>query len=68
MICGRGRSGDVRSEVEEVEPDLIEVFRTMSDDEANPAEPIKLLVVNEATMPSDTVAAFGFGPAKDFRF
>jgi len=52
----------------EVEPDLVEVYRIISDDEANPAEPIKLLEVNEATLPSDKVEAFGFAPAKDFPF
>ena len=52
----------------EVEPDLVEVFRIMSDDEANPAEPIKLLEVNEATMPTGEITAFGFGASKDFPF
>ena len=52
----------------EVEPDLVEVFRIISDDEANPAEPIKLLEVNEASMPTGEITAFGFGASKDFPF
>lgn len=48
----------------EVEPDLVEVCRIISDDEANPAEPIKLLEVNEATLPSDRAR---FGPTREQR-
>jgi hypothetical protein len=52
----------------EVEPELREVYRMLSDDEDAQGEPIKLLEVNEATVATGGVEAFGFTPTKDIPF
>lgn len=51
-----------------VEPDIVEVYRFLSPEEEAPDEPIKLLEVSEATLPTGRVDAFGFGPAEDFPY
>ena len=49
----------------EVEPERLEVFRIVSDDEDAPDEPIKLLEVNAATFASGSIEPFSFSPSAD---
>ena len=43
-----------------VEPELREVYRIVMDDEGSQEEPIRLLEVNAATVPTGSVEPFGF--------
>ena len=52
----------------DVEPDLREVYRILSENEDADGEPIKLLEVNEATVATGGVEAFGFRPTKNTPF
>lgn len=49
----------------QIEPDLLEVYRIVSDNEGAPEEPIKLLEINAATPASGTVDAFSFAPSAE---
>lgn len=49
----------------EVEPGLVEVHRILSDNEDDPAEPIKLLEINTATVATGTFEAYRFAPTRD---
>lgn len=49
----------------DVEPELLEVYRFVSDNEEAPEEPIKLLEINAATPPSGSVEVFSFAPSAD---
>lgn len=53
-----------------VEPGLVTVYRVMSDNEADPKEPIKLIEVNTHTVSSfaGNFEAFGFAPTRDVPF
>jgi hypothetical protein len=51
-----------------VEPDLQRVIRILADDEDSPEEPIKLLEVNAATVPTGSVARFAFGASATVPF
>ena len=52
----------------EIEPGQEEAFHVLSDDENAPDEPIKLLEVNVATIPTHSVEAYAFAPAGDIPF
>ena len=52
----------------EIEPDLEEVFLVVGDDETAADEPIKLLEVNAATVPTGSVEPFAFAPAGDIPY
>ena len=52
----------------EIEPGLEEVFLVLSDDESAPDEPIKLLEVNAATVPTGSIEPFAFAPAGDIPY
>ena len=45
----------------EIEPDMVEVWRVIGDNEDNPDEPVKLLKVNEETFISKKVNPFVSG-------
>jgi hypothetical protein len=49
----------------EVEPGLLAVYRVTNDNEDDPAEPIKLIEVNTATVSTGSLEAFGFAPTKN---
>ncbi len=49
----------------QVEPHLVVVWRIVSDNEALPTEPIKLLEVNEATVATGSITPFAFAPSND---
>ena len=51
-----------------VEPELREVYRIVTDDEGSQEEPIRLLEVNAATVPSGRVEPFTFSPTKEIPF
>jgi hypothetical protein len=48
-----------------MEPELVEVYRFVSDNEDAPEEPIKLLEVNAATFASGSVDPFSFAPSTE---
>lgn len=48
-----------------VEPYLTEVWRILTEDEASPTEPIKLLEVNVATVATGSITPFAFAPTRD---
>ena len=52
----------------QVEPYLSEVYRILVDNEDSEEEPIRLLEVNSATVPTGTVETFVFAPSKDIPF
>jgi hypothetical protein len=52
----------------EVEPDLSEVYRIVMDDEGSLEEPIRLLEVNAAAVPTGSVEPFGFAPTPEIPF
>ena len=52
----------------EIERDLEEVFLLVTDNESAPDEPIKLLEVNAATVPTGRVEFFAFAPAGDIPY
>jgi hypothetical protein len=51
-----------------VEPELREVYRIVMDDEGSQEEPIRLLEVNAATVPTGSVEPFGFSPTEEIPF
>jgi hypothetical protein len=51
-----------------VEPYLREVYRMLAEDEDAQGEPIKLLEVNEATIATGSIEAFGFTPTDEIPF
>ena len=51
-----------------VEPELREVYRIVLDDEGSQEEPIRLLEVNAATVPTGSVEPFTFSPTKEIPF
>lgn len=51
-----------------VEPELREVYRIVMDDEGSQEEPIRLLEVNAATVPSGSVEPFAFSPTQEIPF
>ncbi|MFC1643417.1 hypothetical protein ACFL5O_12180 [Myxococcota bacterium] len=51
-----------------IEPDLRVVYRMVGENEAAPTEPIRLLEVNAATIPTGSVEVFGFGPSREVPF
>jgi hypothetical protein len=51
-----------------VEPYLREVYRMLAEDEDAQDEPIKLLEVNEATIATGAIEAFGFTPTDEIPF
>jgi hypothetical protein len=51
-----------------VEPELREVYRIVMDDEGSQEEPIRLLEVNAATVPTGSVEPFTFSPTKEIPF
>lgn len=52
----------------DVEPQLIEIYRMISDNEDDPSEPIKLLEVNAIAISSEELAPFWFAPTKETPF
>ena len=48
-----------------VEPELREVYRILLDDEESQEEPIRLLEVNAATVPTGSVEPFTSSPTKE---
>ena len=51
-----------------VEPELREVYRIVVDDEGSQEEPIRLLEVNSATVPTGSVEPFAFSPTEEIPF
>jgi hypothetical protein len=51
-----------------VDPDLRVVYRIVGENEGTPTEPIRLLEVNAATIPTGSVEVFGFGPSREVPF
>lgn len=51
-----------------VEPELREVYRIVVDNEGSQEEPIRLLEVNAATVPTGSVEAFTFSPTEEIPF
>src|SRR5215210_892872 len=51
-----------------VEPELREVYRIVMDDEGSQEEPIRLLEVNAATVPTGSVEPFVFSPTSEIPF
>jgi hypothetical protein len=51
-----------------VEPELREVYRILLNDEESQEEPIRLLEVNAATVPTRSVEPFTFSPTKEIPF
>lgn len=51
-----------------VEPELREVYRIVMDDEGSQEEPIRLLEVNAATVPTGSVEPFAFSPTAEIPF
>ncbi|HFE44210.1 MAG TPA: hypothetical protein ENJ18_01785 [Nannocystis exedens] len=49
----------------EVEPGLNVVHRILSENEDDPAEPIKLLEINTATVATGSFEAYRFAPTRD---
>lgn len=52
----------------QVEPYMQEVYRILMDNEDSEGEPIRLLEVNELTVPTGTVEIFVFAPSKEIPF
>lgn len=52
----------------QVEPYLSEVYRILIDDEDSEEEPIRLLEVNSATVPTGTVETYVFAPSDEIPF
>lgn len=48
-----------------IEPQLRQIVRILSENEDDPKEPIKLLEVNAATFPTGSVEPFGFAPSAE---
>lgn len=51
-----------------VEPELREVYRILMDNEGSHEEPIRLLEVNAATVPTGSVEPFAFSPTREIPF
>lgn len=51
-----------------IEPELMVVYRILSATEDASNEPIKLLEVNRATVPTGRVVPFAFGPAAEIAY
>jgi hypothetical protein len=51
-----------------VEPELREVYRIVMDDEGSQDEPIRLLEVNAATVPTGQIEPFAFSPTEEIPF
>src|SRR4051812_22612625 len=51
-----------------VEPELREVYRIVMDNEGSQEEPIRLLEVNAATVPTGSVEPFAFSPTEEIPF
>jgi len=51
-----------------VEPELREVYRIVMDNEASQEEPIRLLEVNAATVPTGSVEPFTFSATEEIPF
>jgi hypothetical protein len=51
-----------------VEPELREVYRIVMDDEGSQEEPIRLLEINAATVPTGSIEPFGFSPTEEIPF
>lgn len=51
-----------------IEPHLREVFRILSDNENADGEPIKLLAINEATIPTGSIEPFMFAGTEEVPF
>lgn len=51
-----------------VEPELREVYRILMDNEGSHEEPIRLLEVNAATVPTGNVEPFAFSPTREIPF
>jgi len=51
-----------------VESELREVYRIVMDDEGSREEPIRLLEVNAATVPTGSVEPFTFSPTEEIPF
>ncbi len=47
-----------------VAPDILEIYRIVSDNEDAPGEPIKLLEVDNASLSTEQLEPFLFGPSK----
>lgn len=52
----------------QVEPYLSEVYRILVDNEDSEKEPIRLLEINSATVPTGTVETFVFAPSDEIPF
>src|SRR5258706_3347004 len=52
----------------DIEPEMTEIYRFVSSNEEDPEEPIRLLEVNEVTVPTGNVEVFGFRPSADVPF
>lgn len=51
-----------------VEPELREVYRILMENEGSQEEPIRLLEVNAATVPTGNVVPFAFSPTQEIPF
>src|SRR5215210_8833191 len=51
-----------------VEPELREVYRILMENEGSQEEPIRLLEVNAATVPTGSVEPFAFSPTQEIPF
>ena len=51
-----------------VEPELREVYRILTENEGSQEEPIRLLEVNAATVPTGSVEPFAFSPTLEIPF
>ncbi len=51
-----------------VDPYTTEIYRFLAMDEDSPTEPIKLLEINSATLPTGEVMTFGFAPAEEITY
>jgi hypothetical protein len=51
-----------------VEPELCEVYRILMENEGSREEPIRLLEVNAATVPTGSVEPFAFSPTQEIPF
>lgn len=47
----------------QLEPGLVQVYRVISQNEADPDEPIKLVEINTATIATGNFEAYGFAPS-----
>lgn len=52
----------------ELDPEITEIYRFISENEESPDEPIKLLEVSNATFEADQVYAFGFSSTDEIPY